>query len=93
MFIKFAGSKNSTDFTILPVELDLQILAGFKRGINSPIGSMPDIATKYEHTKINIKDCEYIKNPHLEKDSSGGDSDDEFDEDDDENENEDGDSK
>jgi len=29
---------------------------------------MPDIASNYEHLKIKIKDCEYIKNPHLQKD-------------------------
>ena len=45
---------------------------------------MPDIATKYEHTKINIKDCEFIKNPHLKKEESSGDADDDFDEGDDE---------
>jgi len=83
LFVQMSGPDNSTDFTVMPFEFEMSFLIGFKRGLGSSLGPMPDIAFKYERASMQMQQCEYIANPHFQspKREEEGDDFDEEDED------------
>jgi len=74
----------------VPFEYEFSFFIGFKTGLRSSIGPMPDIAYQFDHATAEVKDCEYVSNPF--RSNAGGDEDD-FDEDSDEDEDSNGNDK
>ena len=84
LFVQFEGLANSTDYTIVPFEFDFSFFIGFKPGLSSSVGPMPDIAIQFDEAKAQVRDCEYVSNPYKSGAASDGDEDDDFDDSDDE---------
>lgn len=80
-----SGPADSTDFTVIPVEISVDFTIAFEQGHGHPLGAMQDFAGHYKQTKFEMKPCEFIANPN-KKDaaSASDDDDDDFDEDEDE---------
>lgn len=78
-----SGPDNSTDYTVMPLEFEMTFLIGFKRGLGSSLGPMPDIAFKYEKASMQMQQCEYIANPHFQPPKGEEEGDDFDDEDED----------
>ena len=84
VFVLMEGPNNSTDYTIIPLTAELTFLIGFKQGVGSKLGPMPDLAFKLERTSIKMKDCEYVANPFIKSRVDKEDDDEDFEEDDEE---------
>lgn len=92
LFLQIEGPNNSTDYTILPFEMKIQFYIGFKQGLRSDLGPVPDIAVKFGSAEVEVLECENVENPfrsqvnQVSGDSDEGDDDD-FDEDDEDDQN------
>ena len=76
-----------TDYTIIPVEIQVHAIIGSRQGIGSVIGNYTDLYFKpTREISVEIKECQGVKNPNRGE-TSGDDSDDDDDfEDEDEDE-------
>lgn len=60
----------------MPLEFDFVFFIGFKPGLGSSLGPMPDIAIQFDSAKAQVKDCEFVSNPYRSGEASEGDEDD-----------------
>ena len=57
-----SGPGNSTDHTIIPIEVAATFTIAFDKGHSQIYGAMPDVAVKVLETDNKMHDCLYIPN-------------------------------
>lgn len=64
LFVQMSGPANSSDFTIIPIEINVDFKIAFKDGHGHPLGAMPDITGYNQQYTIQINKCEFVSNPN-----------------------------
>lgn len=87
IFLEFGDQ--TTDTTIIPIELDLEAFIGFKEGIKSRFGPTQQMRFEWSNIDLTLKECQYLKNENKIKYAALSDEeedDDDFDDEDEEQE-------
>ena len=62
LFLEYHGGTDKDQITIIPVEIEINFLAAFRRGMGSRNGHTQEFGGKWRHPfKIEMKPCQKVK--------------------------------
>ena len=66
MYLEYHGGSSQDEITIIPVEIQINFLGGFRKGIGSRNGHSQEFASEWLHPfKIEMKNCQKVKGKNL----------------------------